>query len=310
MLESTHSGIHGSLGKYKSQVIFRFAEGIVKFRCSFEDKFVSCFGFVNMEKEFRIMTYNVYEGAGGRVDQLCDYLRDQKLDVVTLNELNGWDEDILKKNAQSWGHEHSLVLPNQTGFRVGISSRYPFEVLVQNSEDFLHGTIGVRLSNGLAIFALHMNPRTVEDRVKEADKLMELTKPYLDQKTLILGDLNTLSRRDSEHYDRLNIAETFSKHPKLEKKFLTNNQIDYSVIDTFENFFTDLSFLSHTKTSQLEFTVPTDLQEDPMHANTLRLDYAWASPFLVPFVLSCERQVTSMTTSLSDHFPILVRLSL
>ena len=60
---------------------------------------------------FRMLSYNVWYGftrVPERKAKWVSWVQEQKPDVVSLQELNGYDENKLKSDAEKWGHDTSL----------------------------------------------------------------------------------------------------------------------------------------------------------------------------------------------------------
>jgi len=119
---------------------------------------------------------------------------------------------------------------------------------------------------------------------------------------MLVGDLNTLSRRDSFSNDSLKL---FANNPKLKAKFLLEDlegqiSVDFRPMDCL------LQQLMDTGTRN-DYSVPTKIVEDKMHATEMRLDYCLASKTLFN---KTEGHVHSKmvrseeTDELSDHYPL------
>jgi hypothetical protein len=44
----------------------------------------------------RLLHWNILDGGGSRLTGICNFVRDGQYDVLTLNELNGFDEDYVR----------------------------------------------------------------------------------------------------------------------------------------------------------------------------------------------------------------------
>ena len=119
---------------------------------------------------------------------------------------------------------------------------------------------------------------------------------------MIVGDLNTLSSRDNLSNDAFKLL---ASNPKLKAKFLRDDQeghlsVDYRPMDC------QLQELVDIGTSN-DYSVPTKIIEDKMHATKMRLDYCLVSKGLLN--ASKERVHSEMirseeTDELSDHYPL------
>merc|ERR1712130_1081113 len=96
------------------------------------------------------MTYNIREGAGqpGLREKLVRYIQEQDVDILALQELNGWDEALLQTYALQWGHPYAVFLRADTGYHLGLTARLPFDVIRTRHQGFWHGMIHVRFLPG------------------------------------------------------------------------------------------------------------------------------------------------------------------
>ena len=107
----------------------------------------------------RIITYNVWYGftkVPERKGQWIEWMRQQKPDVVSLQELNEYTPDLLEEDAALWDHPYSVLLKEE-GFPTGITSRYPIEDIHRYMEGFHHGLIRVNI-NGIYYYVIHLHP--------------------------------------------------------------------------------------------------------------------------------------------------------
>ena len=71
-------------------------------------------------------------------------MNDQEADIVSLQELNEYNQAKLAEDAKSYGHAYSVLLKEE-GFPTGITSRYPIEDVHRVTEGFHHGLLRVRI---------------------------------------------------------------------------------------------------------------------------------------------------------------------
>jgi len=80
------------------------------------------------EKNFRIITWNVYEGMKLDTTQnktaFAQWIKEKDPDVMAFQEMNRFTQTSLAEFARSYGHGYSLLL-KETGFPVALTSKYP-----------------------------------------------------------------------------------------------------------------------------------------------------------------------------------------
>jgi len=271
-----------------------------------------------VEKEtYRIATFNIYVG-GKKVNNLVTWLRNQNLDIISLNELNGWTKESLKQQAINWNHQYSAFLETNSGFHIGITSKYPIEVLKKQTEGFRHGILIVRLilssCKSLIVASTHLTPSYASERREETDLIISMSKSWQDP-LLLLGDMNSLAFVDSEFYLESHAKERFQSSSNLQRKFLAQDgNIDYSVMENLFKEFYDLGSTNSVKGNRvLDFTVPTKIIEDKDHALPMRLDFIlWRNGGTLHQVSDwiCEAVRSEETDLLSDHYPLILQMKL
>ena len=131
-----------------------------------------------------------------------------------------------------------------------------------------------------------LSPYTEDKRLKEIESIKEL----IDEgKTILMGDLNSLSRQDN--YDEIILEEM--KKNQFDK--FGKNKLRYEVIE-------ELGKIGFEDTIK-EFiaSVPTPINIDKFHFADLRLDYIFAKNVEVKKAEVIRNKETDI---LSDHYPI------
>lgn len=129
---------------------------------------------------FSMMTFNILEGgrpakpkAQGRLEAIRDWIRSQDLDLVLLNECNGFTEESIKELARAWGHNHVAFGNAASTFHVALTSRYPFvDPPLWVTQGFRHGLMVARITfpfGELLAMATHLTPASGSERIKEAE---------------------------------------------------------------------------------------------------------------------------------------------
>ena len=132
---------------------------------------------VRLPDTLRVMQYNVYDGIKNerRKNWIGEYVQNSKVDVLTLNELNDWDEKIMKETAIQWGFKYSRIMV--TGeYNIGIMSRYSITTLsYQKGGTFHHGFLHVRINHPntpFRVIVTHLSPWESKKRILEVEALL------------------------------------------------------------------------------------------------------------------------------------------
>lgn len=247
----------------------------------------------------RFASYNLYEGAQNTWDQLIDFVSEQDLDVLCLQEANGWAEgrsSRLEKFAGSTGLSSWVYGDSNTRFKLATFSKAPIIYSAVHTEGFWHSAVHsvVQLNDEpLHVWNVHLNPGGEDQRLAEVNRLMS----YVDiaQQTIIMGDFNSLSRADG-YRDGL-IGELASKNIT---KFGAD-RLRYDVTDFLaKSGLIDVAAQSANRSN----TVPTPANQDIYHATELRLDYVFATEGLARAIEDIDVPKTPLTRVVSDHYPI------
>ena len=148
----------------------------------------------------RVMTYNIWYvfAHGEEIEAGKEWVDSQTPDVVALQELTHIRSETLQGLADGWGHPHSSLLKT-SGFSVGLTSRWPIEVVEKRLEGMHHGYLHAKTA-GVHYFAVHLSPFRWEVRTAEADILLGKIRPLLDagERVVVLGDFNANTVADKE----------------------------------------------------------------------------------------------------------------
>jgi endonuclease/exonuclease/phosphatase family metal-dependent hydrolase len=267
---------------------------------------------INNDSNLRIITYNVWYGftqVPERKDAWIQWMKEQKPDIVSLQELNEYTPELLEKDARSYGHSYSVLLKEE-GFPTGITSRYPIEDVQRITDGFHHGLIRVRIRN-IYYYVIHLHPSNWEIRKGEIRKIIEDIEKLPDNSKLILaGDFNTFSPLDSGFYSHGRLEVFFNERDSLYKELnLNNGKLDYSVIQELMHAgFVDLEASLRTDAYVFQGSFPTRIEKEGEHGDQRRLDYFFASKNLADLVTYAEIISSDTTLILSDHLPVIVNL--
>lgn len=251
----------------------------------------------------RIASYNLYEGAQNTQAELRDFVDEQELDVLCLQEANGWADGtpaILEDFANTTDLSNWVYGDSNTRFKLATLSKNPIAESEVHTDGFWHSAIHSVIQGGnepLHIWNVHLNPGNEDQRLAEAKLLMSLIDP--EEHALVMGDFNSLSRTDQYPEDL--ISELTAKGIT---KFGTTN-LRYDVTDFFTKVgLVDVAALLASRTN----TVPTPANRDVYHAAELRLDYMFATQGLAKVIKSIGVVKTPLTDAISDHYPVVATL--
>jgi len=262
------------------------------------------------ESGFRLITYNVWYGftkVPDRKPAYLNWMKEQAPDVVSLQELNGYTEEKLAKDAKAWGHNHSVLLKTK-GFPTGLTSREPIEDIQRSFEGFHHGLLRVKI-RGIYFYVIHLHPSNWQTRIRETHLILKDIATLPKGSPLILaGDFNTFSRADSKYYPHGKLEPFFSKRDeKYGEKNLRNAKLDFSVIDQFlKSGLTDLEDSKRGADFVFTGSFPTKIEKTGDHGSQRRLDYVFATGELAGRVTRAHTVASKKTWILSDHLPVIV----
>ena len=274
---------------------------------------LSCFSNLQDNKNIRILTYNIWYGFKKKPDrkkEWIDYIKSLNSDIIALQELNGFTEEVLAKNAKSWGHPHTALL-KEDGFPTGITSKYPIKNLEKITEGYHHGMLSCK-TGGLQIYVIHLHPGHWEIRHREVDLLLEtLMNHKPGEPILLVGDFNTFSIHDKKYYDQTPDIIPFFR--RLDQRWKSNrnlrdDQLDYTHLNKFEN----AGYIDLIAERRAKFmgTFPTKLRLDEDNGPDRRLDYFFANKELSIRCKLAKYLVNPKTDLLSDHYPAIAEFSL
>lgn len=266
----------------------------------------------------RLLHWNILDGGGNRLDGIIRYIHDGNYDIVTLNELNGFDKSKLAHLGKRCGMAHSLLLA-KSRYHLGVLSRHPIHALKhERGHDFVHGLLCASVL-GVTLCVTHLNPHDVHKRAEEARAIVERhARREIDsgRPFVLVGDLNTLSGLDGAAHAQAHLPSKIRNGPyskPLAKKFLDKGrkEIDYTPMQVL------LDAPLRDVGEGGGHSVPTKINADHMHFASLRLDYCLVSEAVVARGVACgvggdgrtshvrARLVRDeRTDTLSDHFPL------
>lgn len=265
-------------------------------------------------KELRIMTYNIFNGLEhGNTQQKEKFLKfidQQKPDILALQELVDINAEELSKLAVSYGHPYSAIV-KENGYPVGLTSKFPIEVISKQTEGFWHGMLHVRTA-GLHFIVTHFSPFDWKFRKKEANKIVEYLKEQKLDTCIIMGDLNAYSPFDADEMSKhLAILHQIQDWDKKNPQYgnLKNKQFDYEVISTFlANGFEDIIGRKvYPAIKRMSFPAAFlygwKWEDQRRTALSERLDYILVTNNLFPYCSQVMVHNGKEAEGISDHYP-------
>ncbi len=247
------------------------------------------------EPPLKIINWNVLYGfqGGETLGAASAWLAERQPDVVAFQELNGFTGEELTAAARGWGHRYA-VTHKESGFPVGLSSRWPIEVLERRSEGFHHGFLHARTA-GVHFFVVHFWPGKVED----VERVLHRVRPLLEagEAVVILGDFNGTSPKDADFL----------------REHATGREPDSSFVDLVEALgFVDLVH-EHDPEAKISCPSPVTIprwSEDLAELRTkqYRIDFVFADAELARSSVSGTIALGPELDRISDHYPVIVEL--
>jgi len=255
-------------------------------------------------RSVKVITYNIWNGFDWGKDttrqkELATWLNDQAPDVVALQELCGYNEERLRKEAKMWGHNYVSLL-KESGYSVGLTSNKPIVVKEKMREGLHHGALHAE-TYGIDFLVIHLHPGDNKFREKEVAILMQ----KLDQirrkndNYIVLGDFNEQSPLDAEMYNNDNTyGGTRQAYYHVLSSFLSNPLID--LVDKAKQPLSERGSFPGLILSPVQ-----DVTSESLKARLNRIDFIMASPEVARKLESAGVARNNRTDWLSDHYPVI-----
>lgn len=248
-----------------------------------------------MSIALRALTYNIWEGGRTRQSKITEVIRQANPDIVALQEVN--DEAFFYNLAQEL-KMNPLLTHVRIGYNVGLLSRYPVAEWQPHNDPaiFRVGAVQARLTlpDGLLnVCSLHLHAKYSaeyeEKRTAETQAIAAIMQPHFGERTLLMGDFNTLSPHD--------ILKPEDWPPAFLRRMKDMPRTALAVLlaagyhDCFRELFADEQYRDG-------YTLPA------VQPN-VRLDYIFASPAHRASLTNCEVVTHADAGNASDHLPVL-----
>lgn len=160
-------------------------------------------------QQIRVVSWNVLVGfntwqqegdpwpEGARRQALAfEFLDEIQPDIIGWQELNGWTPARLVTATTGFGLTHGELLKERS-YDLGLSSRWPIEVVDRHLEGMHHGLLHAR-THDIDIFVVHFSPGNHAHRLREIEQVMARVEPLLaaGDSVLVMGDFNAASGQD------------------------------------------------------------------------------------------------------------------
>ncbi|WP_235293512.1 endonuclease/exonuclease/phosphatase family protein [Portibacter lacus] len=270
--------------------------------------------------KLKVLTYNIWNGFDWGKDSVrrescVNWIKEQNADVVSLQELCGYTDEMLKEDAAKWGHQYSVLLKT-SGYPTGITSNKPITLKAKVIKPFWHGLLHCE-TYGIDFFVVHFSPADSDFRLKETKMVSEMIKNSGSEKYIINGDFNSYSPFDALWIEpntplkEKNKPRAGSKHTNLRL-----GEFDYSAISTILG--TPAIDLALNKVDlQDSYTFPSEALDglykqtlETIKQNAVRIDYIMASPILAKDCTKVEVYNSGITNTLSDHYPMMAEFKI
>ncbi len=256
---------------------------------------------------FKIVSYNILKGGKNGLEQLAQAVIGLEADCVGLLEANTWGEEsekLLNNFSESTQLPFSFFAKANTNYDIVCLGKTKPQTSVSFQNGFWHTALlnvfQTKEVGEVAIIFVHLNPKSETERVMEVQNLLNILKSY--PHAIIMGDLNSLSPRDS--YDQATLLKDF------QNQHITKFGSDNILFDTIKTIEAAGLVDCAAYKNNFSFTVPTPANIDMAHSIPLRIDYAFVTANLLPFVENISIKTGGLFDKASDHFPLVLEMNL
>ncbi|GAB7052908.1 endonuclease/exonuclease/phosphatase family protein [Catenuloplanes indicus] len=260
-----------------------------------------------------VMTYNIRNGGGSRLDDILGIVDAHRPDLLALQELRGWDNGRGRRLAQA------AAALGMTGHLARATLGMPVAVLVRPPGRVRrHRVVGLPLHHAasivevdtdrgpLTVTSAHLNPFSASRRRHEAARLARETSPATGM-ALLMGDLNALAP-DTDHTARLAAMPSLYRARHVRRH--VPGTADTRAIETlhaagYRDLWTAAGSHGRPRTAPTTRGGGREFAADGM-----RIDYILGSDPLAALCTHCEPLTGGPSESASDHYPVLATLDL
>ncbi|WP_425235763.1 endonuclease/exonuclease/phosphatase family protein [Ulvibacterium sp.] len=281
---------------------------------TFAMAFVLSFLGAQENQSLRVMTYNIWNGFdwGKDTDRKANaiqWIKSKKPDVLALQEMCGYDEQQLKKDAQQWGHPYVQLLKSE-GYPTALTSNKPIVLKERALDSFWHGLLHCS-TYGIDFFVIHLSPFDSGIRLDEARQITERIQNLKNNRYIILGDFNAFSPMDASWMEKKDaLRRQYAENKNKEYSNLREGEFDYAVLSEFlaapsiDVCLGKIDLKQGTSYPTKVFTNPND-KKSGASAKGRRIDFILSSPSLTKHCIKAQVYNQEETHLLSDHYPIM-----
>lgn len=275
---------------------------------------------IQAQQNLKVMTYNIWNGFDWgkdtqRQQNLIQWVKEQAPDVLALQELCGYDEEKLRKDAAQWGHPYVQIL-KEKGYPTALTSKEPIELIEKNVDNFWHGLLHVK-TYGIDFFVVHLSPSDSDFRLREARQIKSRIQELQSDSFIVLGDFNSHSPLDA-YWLESKVELKAGKEKKEGDKYdnLRMGEFDYAPISEFLSIpAVDLALNKVDFEMSYSFPAPVLIglygqTAETIIQNRVRIDYILASPKLGKSCTSLKILNQGTPETLSDHFPVMAEFEI
>ena len=268
----------------------------------------------------RIMTYNIWNGFDWgkdsvRKENCIEWIKNQKPDVLALQELCSYTEKELEEDALKWGHQYVQLLKTE-GYPTALTSNSPINLKERIEDAFWHGLLHCE-TFGIDFYIVHLSPADCNIRLDEARLITERIKKNKSNSYIILGDFNSLSPFDAVWMEKnTDLKNKILQNENKKYSNLRKGEFDYSVISEFLACpAVDLCLGKIELQEAYTFPTPALIGKFSQTSQTIvqnreRIDYILASPALAKSCKNVEVFNQEETHMLSDHYPMMAEFNI
>ena len=149
----------------------------------------------------KIISYNICNGAHGKIEELIAFLNQESPDVVCIQEANGWHEndfELFHKVGSCTGLIHTTIGMGDTPHHLITLSRLePFSGMSLSLGNH-HMAVNTLVplpsdhERSVVVWNVHLNPYDEKSRLFEVEALPYAEAPHSADRIIVMGDFNFL----------------------------------------------------------------------------------------------------------------------
>ncbi len=267
----------------------------------------------------KVITYNIWNGFDWGKDtvrrkKLQQWMKKHKPSVAALQELCAYTPQKLQEDAESWGHNYSVILKT-TGYSVGLTSEFPIHLKEKIQNRLHHGALHCQTA-GIDFLVVHLHPGSIKSRMEEAEILLRKLEKIKNENSryIVLGDFNAHSPFDAHLYDSDGYLLKRLRENNSDKGINGNvfmNDLDFSVMASFLAFPLYDVARNYTTGINERGSFPgrvlgtfNNETTEQLVARLERIDYILVSPSMIEKCIDAKVNNGVENWFLSDHYPV------